>query len=63
MDAQKRMTIEDRGEDRRPAIFSGRHEEAEAPSDDLRIQAKRLQLRNSAVGETGELDAPGLHHQ
>ena len=49
--------------DRRAAIFGGRHEEPQAPGDDFRGEAERLQLRHGAVGIAGELDAMRVHHQ
>ena len=43
--------------------LGNRHEEAQAPGDDFRSEAERLQLRHSAIGIAGELDAMRAHHQ
>ena len=47
----------------RSAILGDRHEQAQAPGDDFRGEAERLQLRNGTVGIAGELDAIRVHHQ
>ena len=57
------MAVEDCAEDRRAAFFRGRHEEPQAPGDDLRGEAKRLQLRHGAVGEAGQLDTMRAHDE
>ena len=49
--------------DRRASILGGRHEEPQAPGDDFRGEAERLELRHGAVGKAGELDAMRAHHQ
>ena len=38
MNAQQRMTLEERGEDRRAPVFGCGDEEAQAPGDDFRIK-------------------------
>ena len=43
--AKERMAVEKRGENRRAAILGDRHEEPQAPGDDLGDEAERLQLR------------------
>ena len=40
-----------------------RHEEPQAPGDDFGGEAERLQLRDHAIGEAGQLDAMHAHHQ
>src|SRR5260370_42502307 len=57
------MPVEDRAQHRRASIFGGRHEEPQAPGDDLRGEAERLELRHGSVGEAGELDAIRAHDE
>jgi hypothetical protein len=57
------MAFEVCSEQRRTAIFRNRHEEPQAPGDDLREEAERLQLRHGAIGEARQLDAVSAHDE
>src|ERR1700730_2708190 len=60
------MAVEDRAEHRRASACAWAgdgQEQPQAPGDDLRGEAERLELRYGAVGKAGELDAMRAHDQ